>query len=460
VHRTDQAHTLWKYKFLTSTTGANRSPHCQCCSTDSNLSGSKPGISQKRRTTVKMSMAQSETGAQPNDTESRGSMAPLLPGSFPPPTESSKSSSNGAETKDTTESTADATNAGGKSSKRSFWKLGKKTDEEKAKNKGKTPTLSKSPPPPHIAPVGALRPASPMRSYEPGLGSASSQRGQPYGSPGSPAYGVCSSSPRMHSPASSQIFERNVQEDVMPPQASPQIPSHIITENHIPPALDASSAAITNEKLDPDSVEIVTHAMHQPAAIPTASASLEASTMSLHEDYGFHRPEGAGDDTASNYGALDSADVRRLSFISFADVVHAEHAEQAEPSIGGHHTDRNSAHLGSLPGTIPGLAAPPRSPSPIRSPLSSPGHGPSPPSSVSPSCKGLETSPTKAHRGSGSSMVAPAQSPPLSVGGELNIETMRQALRKTGSGDLSGVRSQPLSAVGNDDGTFVDRPFK
>ena len=387
-------------------------------------------------------------------------MAPLLPGSFPPPMESSKSSSDNPETTERAEATADGANGSGKSTKRPFWKLGKKTDEEKNKNKGKTPSLSKSPPP-HIASVGALRPASPMRSPDAGCASISSQRGLPYGSPASPSHGVYSSSPRLHSPASSQIFERNVQEDVVPPQASPQIPSHIITENHIPPALDASSAAITNEQLDPDSVEIVTHAMHQPAAVLATGASLEPSTTSFHEEYGFHRPEASGDDTASNYGALDSADVRRLSFISFADVVHAEHAEHAEPGSGDHLTSRNSVHLGSLSGNVPGIAAPPRSPSPMRSPLSSPGRGTSPPSSVSPSFKGLETSPGRAHRGSGSSVPMPAQSPPLSGGTELNIETMRQALRKTGSGDFSGIRSQPLSAVGNDDdGTFVDRPFK
>ncbi len=386
-------------------------------------------------------------------------MAPLLPGSFPQGTESSKSSCNEPETTTLPDSVADPMVGSGKPSKRPFWKLGKKTDEDKTKEKGNNPTLSKSTPPPHITPIGVLRPASPLRSPEPGRGSGSSQRGRPYGSPGSPAHGVYSSSPRLHSPASSQIFERNVQEDVVPPQASPQIPSHIITENHIPPALDASSAAITNDRLDPDSVEIVTHAMHQPAAVPVGP-SLEASTASLGEDYGFHRPETAGDDTASNYGTLDNADVRRLSFISFADVVHAEHAEHAEPGALDHHTGRNSVHLGSLSGTIPTLAAPPRSPSPIHSPLSSPGHGTSPPSSVSPSFKGLDNSPAKGHRGSGSSMTPSAQSPPLIGAGELNVETMTQALRKTGSGDLSGIRSQPLSAVGNDDGTFVDRPFK
>lgn len=388
-------------------------------------------------------------------------MAPLLPGAFPQSADSSISSTNDPETTSTinSEKTTEITAASGKPSKRSFWKLGKKTDEEKTKDKGKVPSLTGSKPPPNIAPISALRPTSPLSSQEANRGPGLSQRGQGYGTPASPGQGVYSSSPRLHSPASSQIFERNVQEDVMPPQASPQIPSHIITENHIPPALDASSAAITNEQLDPDSVEIVTHAMHQPAVVPSA-VPLEASVASLHEDLGSHRSEGPGDDTASNYGTLDAADVRRLSFISFADVVHAEHAEHVDPGNPEHHTGRNSVHVGSLAGTIPTLAASPRSRSPVHSPLSSPGRGTSPPSSVSPSFQGVETSPARGHRGSGGSTLPTAHSPPLTGGGELNIETMRQALRKTGSGDLGGIRSQPLSAVGNDDGTFVDRPFK
>ena len=404
-----------------------------------------------------MAVPRSDSAALPNDTESRGSMAPLLPGAFPQTVESSKSSTNESEPGQTSlEQPAEEVKEGGKASKRPFWKLGKKTDEEKAKNKNKAAPLSKSPVP-HIAPIGTLRPASPMSSPEPGQGSVSSQRGVPYGSPSSPPHGVYSSSPRLPSPASSQIFERNVQEEVVPPQASPQIPSHIITENHIPPALDASSEAITNQKLDPDSVEIVTHAMHQPAGVSTNIGSVDPSVTSLHEDLVPHR-ELTGDDNASNYGALDSADVRRLSFISFADVVHAEHAEHAEHNDHPEPSGTESAHLGSLSA----LAAPPRSPSPIRSPLSSPGRGTSPPTSVSPSFKGQDVSSPNIHRGSASSGAGPAQSPPLSVsaGGELNIETMSQALRMTGSGDLSGFRSQPLSAVGNDDGTFTDRPFK
>lgn len=399
----------------------------------------------------------------PTVTESRDSMAPLLSGTFPPP-ESSKSSINGSEPGQAPDQTADDANqeqetgedkVGGKTSKRPFWKLGKKSEDEKAKGKGKVAPLSKSPVP-QVGSVGGLKASSPTSSPERGPGSLSSPRAVPYGSPSSPAHGIYSSSPGMHSPASSQIFERNVQEEVVAPQISPQIPSHIITENHIPPALDASSAAITNEKLNPDSVEIVTHAMHQPAGVSAHIGSTDASVPSFHDELSPPR-EATGDDNASNYGTLDSADVRRLSFISFADVVHGEHAEHTdhvEPS------GATSTHLGSLSALA---APPPRSPSPIRSPLSSPGRGTSPPTSVSPSFKGQEMSLPPIHRGSASSTSGPAIHPAAvsgGLGGDLNVETMSQALRKTGSGDLSGFRSQPLSAVGNDDDTFTDRSFK
>ena len=63
------------------------------------------------------------------------------------------------------------------------------------------------------------------------------------------------------------------------------------------------------------------------------------------------------------------------------------------------------------------------------------------------SSKGQETSSHLLGRAPDSPFTG--NSPP--AGGELTIETMRQALRKTGSGDLSGVRSQPLSASAGDD---------
>ncbi|CAI4212234.1 unnamed protein product [Parascedosporium putredinis] len=142
--------------------------------------------------------------------------------------------------------------------------------------------------------------------------------------PSSPTRGL-SSSPRLSSPAGSQIFERDVQDSVILP-TSPAIPSHIQTENHIPPVLNASSEAITDRHLDPDSPQ------HQ-------------------------------------------------SFDQWAE---------------------------EFSGSIKGLEM-----SPARKPIGSPAgtlHG-------------------------------------ASAGSEINVETMSQALRRTGSGDLSGSKSYPTSPI-------------
>jgi hypothetical protein len=360
--------------------------------------------------------------------ESKGSSAPLLSKSAQEPADS-------AEVGDSS-----------KPRKRDFFKFGKGKDDDKDTQKNKAPVTSSSfPDPPQIPPIGGLRPASPMRSGELLAGATS-----PHRYPGSPSH-AAQGSPRPHSPASSMIFERNVQEDVAHPEASPAIPSHVITENHIPPALDASAEAIT-QKLDPDTVEIITHATHQPAAVTITgapAASIEHSlASSMHGDEQLSSPaiqrERHDTDTGSNYGSLDSSDVRRLSFISFADVVHGE---QEHGSVSGER--RDSALLSNS-----ALAAP-RSPSPIRSLVSSAAFGTSPPTSVSTSGKGLETSP---HRGAGSPPLSGGTASPLS--GELNIETMTQALRRTGSGDLSGVRSAPVSAVEAPSETGFERGFR
>jgi hypothetical protein len=303
-------------------------------------------------------------------------------------------------------------------------------------------------------PFTTMRSVSPLNSVDLGRSSASPHRTRhPYMSPSSPGRAIHTSSPRMHSPASSQIFERSVQEDIAPAQTSPSIPSHIMTENHIPPILEASSAAITDDRLDPDSVEIITHSFHQPASLTvTGGGPIDYSMAPLWHEDGNSHPALDPEDSASNYGALDGTDVRRLSFISFADVVHAEHAES-----GDHGSNRDSLCMAGLSANPTALAVQNRSPSPVRSPVSSHGFGTSPPTSVSPSCKGIETSPNRGAWVPGSPL---PHSPPLcGFAGELNVETMRQALRRTGSGDLSGIRSQPMSAVGNEDGTY-DRPFK
>ncbi|KAF2458835.1 hypothetical protein BDY21DRAFT_283839 [Lineolata rhizophorae] len=264
----------------------------------------------------------------------------------------------------------------------------------------------------------------------------------------SPSPRYRSASPRMHSPASSQIFERNVQEShPAAGQLSPGIPAHIQTEDHIPPVLEASSLAITDDHLNPDEVEIVTHTAHQPAAVTVTGTGSESAIASPHptaED-AMSQSHHDMDETASSYGAFDSADVRRLSFISFADVVQAEHVE----------TNRDSMLLMSLSSTTAN-----RSPSPVRSPASSHGVGTSPPTSGAASVAGLDTSGTsnvKTQKPGSPTTSHGTHSPPL-MHQELNIETMRQALRKTGSGDLSGVRSQPMSATSNDDAS-IDQPM-
>lgn len=268
--------------------------------------------------------------------------------------------------------------------------------------------------------------------------------------PNSPSRGL-SSSPRLSSPAGSQIFERDVQEAALVPN-SPAIPSHIITEDHVPPVLDASSEAITDDHLDPDSVEIITHASHQPAAVAVNVAGAPDHLSNSWQDdladslaAADFRPVADQTDSGSNYGSLDANDVRRLSFISFADVVQAEH--QGHAGISGSRESIHLAGLTSLSSMGGGLDH--RSPSPVRSPVSSTtgGAGTSSPNSKSASLRGVETSPGRKPLGSPVSTTLSMSPPilPLGIPGEVNVETMTQAMKRTESGDLSGVKSHPTS---------------
>lgn len=265
-----------------------------------------------------------------------------------------------------------------------------------------------------------------------------------YGSPSSSPHHFRTASPGVPSPASSQIFERDVQETSLPAQASSAIPAHIQTEDHIPAVLEASSLAITDDHLDPDDVEIVMHSAHQSAAVTVTGGAGGASEAMGHmwSDELVAHPD--REEAAWNYGALDSADVRRLSFISFADVVQAEHVDHAMHS----EATLPAPYPAGLSSAAAHRASANRSPSPIRSPGSSHAMSTTPPTSMHTSSQGLDASPRLGYRGPGSP--TSAYSPPH-TGGELTIETMRQALRKTGSGDLSGFVSQPVSAVSGDD---------
>lgn len=282
--------------------------------------------------------------------------------------------------------------------------------------------------------------------------SPADRRASPRGSPrlhatgASPNHRVRSASPGLHSPSSSLIFERNVQE----PEPSVDVPAHIKTDDHIPAALDASSLAITDDHLNPDEVEIVMHSAHQPAS----SAVAGGLSDSVHSPPLVHQESAASShaditETAPDYGSLDMTDPRRLSFISFADVVQAEHVEHDRQEMLG---SGEALQFMSLSSTA-------RSPSPVRSPVSSQGLSASPPASGTASPKAADYGRTRSP-GSPTSPAHGTQSPSLGGDLPLQIETMRQALRKTHSGDLSGARSLPPSAVSLEESTQDKPPFK
>lgn len=317
-----------------------------------------------------------------------------------------------------------------KTKKRSLFGFGKKKTEDKASSAATaSKTSSKAeaslPSPPQTHETSQL---SSRRSTQTSPGPMEA----PHRIPSSPGRGFYTTSPHLASPAGSQIFERDVQESTAVLPNSPAIPSHIQVENNIPPALDAASEAITDDHLNPDSVEIVTHASHQPASVAvTGGAPYETQSSASWVDELQSLAE--KEEASSNYGNLDAADVRRLSFISFADVVQAE-----QHGVGA--SSRDSMHLAGLTSVSSGLN---RSPSPVRSPMSSQGPETSPPTSKSGSVKGVEMSPRKS-LGSPSST---QHNLGLGTSGDLNIETMSQALRRTGSTDLSIHRSIPVSPI-------------
>lgn len=318
-----------------------------------------------------------------------------------------------------------------------------------------------------LRPTAQPIPASPSRHPYPSLAGASSSH-------------LRSPSPRLHSPASSEIFERNVQEPVpistlQDEHSAEHIPTHVMTEDHIPPALEATAEAITSKNLGPDEVEIVMSSSHLPAAASVLEGSSmrdsQADITSLQSPMSPLQPVRSEDsekaasgilppavgeegDGASNYAHLDPNDVRRLSFISFADVVQSEH-QQLPSSALGEPGSRDSLHMASLPSSFSKTE---RAASPLRSPPQTHSQASG---VVTPPPAGLNFPST----GSESQGVGPVGSPGSRLGstaspslqqqghGDLTVETMRQAVRKTASGDLSGAAgrgSTALSPVSSD----------
>ncbi|KKA30715.1 hypothetical protein TD95_004437 [Thielaviopsis punctulata] len=285
-------------------------------------------------------------------------------------------------------------------------------------------------------------PLSSMSSFTRRAASPTQTTGASFFSCPSPSR-VRSGSTRMSSPARSQIFERDVQDTSFSGFNVDAIPRHIRTENYIPSVLDASSEAITDRELDPDAVEIITHNSHQPAM--AVAGSLPQSPMAHAADASWAdeivslSDKGYNDD-ASYYAFSDSNDVRRLSFISFADVVQGEQLGSPIITPG----NRDSFHMAGLTS----LTSLNRSASPI---CSSSG---SPPTSKSASIKGgdapfraLDMSPSRKPVGSPTALTYAMAGGAVPMA-DVSVETMSEALRRTTSSDVSSaMRSIPSSPV-------------
>lgn len=285
---------------------------------------------------------------------------------------------------------------------------------------------------PHLYPTSPITPSDSSRTFA----FANAPR-HPCDLPPSPSF-AAQSHARTQSPALS-IFERSVQEDIMPHQSSPSIPSHIRTENYIPPVLEASSEAITDEHASPEPIEIITPSIHQ------SSATDPSTSQFLSSSWAEENPIDSLDcgKTHPPCGAPDNSDIRRLSFISFADVINAENAETAEQLY-----NRDLFHL---PGGSDGPALHNRSPSPVQSPTFSSALGTSPPTSVSASLRGMESSLPRGG-GSAGSPSPTALSPPFSnLGGDIDAERTRQVSKEARSTDMSKVRSPTFSPAENDE---------
>ncbi|KAK9318624.1 hypothetical protein V1522DRAFT_274521 [Lipomyces starkeyi] len=129
------------------------------------------------------------------------------------------------------------------------------------------------------------------------------------------------SSPRVSSPDSSMIFERQVQDPIL---TASGVPSHHHSENLIPPVLAASCEALTDESVDPEDVEVVSVARPYSNSIHrTNSAVSLASIASSAPSFQAVSPKSSSSTSPSTAPPpTSSSSTHRLSFYTYADVVH------------------------------------------------------------------------------------------------------------------------------------------
>ncbi|KAK7203056.1 hypothetical protein BZA70DRAFT_80287 [Myxozyma melibiosi] len=143
------------------------------------------------------------------------------------------------------------------------------------------------------------------------------------------------------SPASSMIFERQVQQDAASTSAGSScgaIPTHHHSSNLIPPVLTASCEVLTNEQTDPDQVEVVSvsrsslHRSNSNASL-TSMGSIALSMQPVSPTASvknYSTPNNYTTNDSNEENMINSNDnssptvQHRLSFYSFVDVINSD----------------------------------------------------------------------------------------------------------------------------------------
>ena len=126
--------------------------------------------------------------------------------------------------------------------------------------------------------------------------------------------------------AASQIFERSVGGDpttVLLPLGG--VPAHHLSEDLIPPALDASAETLTDASVDPDFVEVVTvgNLNQQQQVSNFSSTSSSPQPQILASAVLPSKAVSNTDDVEPGCAVFDQTQ-KRLSFVSYADLIQVE----------------------------------------------------------------------------------------------------------------------------------------
>ena len=186
-------------------------------------------------------------------------------------------------------------------------------------------SMTGPPPSTHIASAGFACPASkiaaPLASPTQMACDGGSNTRSPIGSVSSPNL------------AASQIFERSVGGDpttVLVPNG--HVALHHLSEDLIPPALDASAETLTDASVDPDFVEVVTVGnLNQQQQVSNFNSACSSPQPQISASATFPNTAVSNTDNVEPGCAVCDQTQKRLSFVSYADLIQVESASAQFP---------------------------------------------------------------------------------------------------------------------------------